>query len=208
MQKLRFLVATFLLALAGTAANAALIVEEYTGSQFVDSGDSYTFDFDLWYTNSGLVNDTAPGLTLTTDGRGAFGTWSSATLYLDFYSVDPEGDFANIDLDAWGFSIFGIPLWSTDILTLTGFDVSRPAGGSDYYHFSYSLTPAQIAVFDDYGWGSLRVGATRLRDNDFDLTRVGLAVTTGTVPEPGTLALVACGLLVLGITRRRKPTAM
>jgi len=202
MRTIQSLVAALLLAAAGTPVSAAPITEEYTGRQLIEQGASYTFDFDLWYANAGVVNDTAPGLALTTDGQGAFGNWSSATLYLDFYSVDPESDFASIDFDAWGFRFLGIPLWDTDILTLSNFNISRPSAGNPYYYFTYNLTAAQIAVLDNYGWGSIQVGATRVGGNDFDLTRVGLVVTT--LPEPGTLVLLAGGLLGLGAVARRR----
>lgn len=203
MKKLKALLAAMLLAAVG-AVSAAAITEEYTGRQLIERGDSYTFDFDLWYANGGLVNDSAPGLTLTTDGQGAFGDWSSATLYVDFYSVDSEPDLASIDFDAWGFRFLGIPLWDTDVLTLSSFDVSRPAAGSPYFYFTYTLSAAQIAQLDAYGWGSIQIGATRTGGNDFDLTRVGLTVATGAVPEPGTLALLAGGLLGLAVSVRRR----
>jgi hypothetical protein len=206
MKSIKSFAAALLLALAGSSASAAVITEAYTGSQFVDAGASYTFDFDLWYANSGVVNDTAPGLTLTTDGQGAFGAWSGANLYIDFYSVDSERDYASVDFDAWGFRVFGLPLWTSDLLALTNVNVSRPVGGNTYYNLTYSFTPSQVAILDDYGWGSVKIGATRVSGNDFDITRVALVVSTAvsTVPEPGTLALLASGLLGLAVVVRRR----
>ena len=204
MQNLKSLMAALLIAVAGTAS-ATVITEEYKGKQSVDRGDSYTFDFDMWYENSGTVNDNAPGLTLTTDAEGAYGNWSSATLYIDFTSNDSQAERANIDLDAWGFRLFGFPIGDSDVLEFSGYNVS-PAGGSSYY-FSYNLAPSQIALLDEYGWGSLRIGASNQSGNDFDITRVGLSVTTAAaaIPEPATLALLAGGLLGLGAVGRRRP---
>jgi hypothetical protein len=209
MRTVRALLAALILGAASVAANADAVTEEYTGRQFVGKGDSYTFDFDLWYANSGIVNDSAPGLQLTTDGQGAFGQWTAATLYVDFYSVDADPDYASIDLDAWGFRfLLGWP--TTDVLTLNSFNVSRPTAGNTNYTFSYNLTASQLDAMDNFGWSSLRIGASRRSgyDNDFDLTRIGLSVrTAGAVPEPSVLAVLAVAMLGLGAIARRRTSA-
>lgn len=200
---------------AAHVASAAVITEEYTGSQDVWMGDSFLFDFDLWYGNSWPVNDTAPGLKLTTDGVGAFGAWSAADLYIDFASWDPEKETAQIDLDAWTFRLMGTPLGSADVL-FKDITFSRPYNGSNVFLASYSLTQPQVNLLDNYGGGTLRLTATRngTSDNDFTITRVGLRATTGaaTLPtrvgEPSIIALLFAGLLGVVLLAVKWPRRM
>ena len=197
MKRLAGLLTVGTLLASAQLAHAGVVTEEYTGSQDVWEGDSYTFDFDLWNTNTGSVNDNAPGLTLTKDGVGAFGAWSSATLYLDFSSTDSDPESAAIDLDAWTFRIGG----AADVLSQT-LNFSRPFGNDETYSFSSALTAPQVNLLDNFGGGTLRLTATTKAGyaNDFTLNRVGLRATTGSVsvPEPSMLSLLGMGVLAVG----------
>jgi hypothetical protein len=196
-----------LLVLLGSAhlASASVITEEYTGSQDVWEGDSFSFDFDLWYENNWPVNDNAPGMKLTTDGTGAFGTWSAADLYIGFLSTDADPEVAQIDLNAWTFRLWGIPLGSQDVLfqTLT---FSKPSAGNNNYLANYSLSNSQVGLLDNFGGGTLKLTASRQPgfDNDFTITRVGLRATS--VPEPATLSLGIVALIALAFIARRRRT--
>lgn len=206
------LAAVALLAIPTLQASAATITEEYTGSQFVDRGETFTFDFDLWNPNSWPVNDNAPDMSLTTDGTGALGAWSGASLYIDFFSTDPEADIANIDVDAWTFRFLGAPIGGTDVWSLSSFNVSRPSGGSNLYLFNYAFTPSQVSLLDNYGGGMVSISATRSAGstNDFEIRRVGMQAVTGdgvSVPEPGTLSVLGAGLVALGLAARRRRSA-
>jgi hypothetical protein len=203
----RFLCLPALLAVSHLAS-AGVITEEYTGSQDVNEGDSFSFDFDLWLPNI-FVGDSAPGMHLTTDGVGATGAWSAANLYLGFSSTDSDPEIAAIDLDGWTFRFLGlIPGGSQNVMFDT---LSFNAGGSGPGSIlaNYYLTAAQTDALSNYGGGTLRLTATnnnRSYDNDFTITKVGLQVITAIkVVEPSTLALFAAGLLgvVLLANRRR-----
>ena len=206
MNKFKLIGAVIALVALSATANAAIITEAYTGKQSISEGNSYIFAFDMWYENSFPVWDTAPGLKLTTDGEGAFGAWSSASLFIDFYSSDADREWADINFEAWGTGLLG-PLFSTSLLNVDGYLIPTSNGT---YQYRYDFTSSALNVLDNEGWGAARVGAPVRKgvNNDLGISRVALVVNNGgraiKVAEPGSLALFGAGLLGLAFVTRRR----
>jgi hypothetical protein len=209
MSKFKLIGAGLVLTALSAAANAAIITEAYTGSQVLAENQSYYFAFDMWYGNEFPVLDTSPGLRLTTDGYGAFGNWSSATLYVDFFSTDSDREYADIDFSAWGDAGFlNLPESSTTVLSVDSFRIPVTNGTFTYSH---SFDASALNILDNEGWGAARIGASFRTGlaNDFGISRVALIVNNGprggtNVAEPASLAMFGAGLLGLAFVTRRR----
>jgi hypothetical protein len=183
-------------------SNALTYTEEYNGSQAVYENSSFNFGFDFWYNNSVYGVGTDSSLTLTQDAAGAFGPWESASLYIDFYSTDWAYEYAGVKLTAWKEN--GDPNQTFDLGTFS-FNAYYP--WHEIVTFTHDFTSAQLAVFDDWGWGNVQIKAVTTgswHDNNFAVNTVGMTVDTASVPEPATLLLLGTGLVGLGFFSRRK----
>ncbi len=198
--KKKFLVAIVLIFVFGAVStvNAALYYEAYTGYQYVSQGNSYNFEFDMWYEN--FEGGTNSDLSLTADAVGAFEPWDSATLYLDLYSKDILPDEAKIELTAYGSEediFFNMGTVNTGWLSYAG-----------NYYYNFAFTSDMISAFSDSGWGNVNIAATYTHwlqgYNDFAITRVAMEVNTAEpVPEPAIILLLGAGLLgLIGFSRK------
>jgi hypothetical protein len=156
------------------------------------------------------ANFTAPGITLSVGtgvvgGTNVFsGTWDTTTGYAgnfqsgdvyDFISFDPSGNNSNLfgkwqdadwavnGINATGFGIFVYSLTGTSITGGSTVDVT----------FATALDNGTFAVA--YGQDDKEQSFTT------PFTEAGL---THKVPEPGTLLLLGCGILGLGLFGRKK----
>ncbi len=206
-RKLTAAAALAVLALGAATASAAVIyTETYSANpnsgngqgQLVRAGESFTFDFDMWFDNAWYVNDNS-SLILTQDASGAFGPWNSAEILLGLRDdSDSWADSATVSLQVWGpfGPLFAGPYTSVASLNSVG-------------NYTLNIGQPLLGALDNYGWGSIRVGAVLQGRNDFYINSIGLRVNAGervTVPEPGTLLLLGLALLVLGgaVTLRRR----
>lgn len=204
MNKFKLIGASLAFAALSATANAAIITEAYTGNQFFEERDSYTFGFDL--NGAGGLGTNAWNMSLTTDGQGSYNNWTSATLFVDFWDNDSASEAAEIDVDS--LNLFLIFPYVTDV-----YHNDRWSFTSDgnLRTFSYSFTGSDLASMDQLGISWVEIGATRENNfnNDFYVRRVAIVADDGrpggtNVAEPGSLALFGAGLLGLAFVTRRR----
>jgi hypothetical protein len=204
MNKLKIIGAALSLAALSGTASSAIITEAYTGNgQYVDRNDDYSFGFDLRGVGGGGDNS---NLSLTTDGVGAGPSWTSASLFIDFWDNDSSSEDASIDVDArhiLNLILIQIPYWG-DVFSDSSWTFSSDGSIRTFQH---NFNASDVAALSDLGIARVTIGANNERNNDFYLRRVALVVNDGAaataVAEPGALALFGAGLFGLAWSRRR-----
>lgn len=152
------------------------------------------------------------------------GAANASQLRIVFNAQEPGNAAANpITLNNLVMNIYsptGATLFSSGALTGApiNFSATQVGTGNSGFVFGLNATQAaaaQAAAFAGAGFGSNRIGLSASASNatgGFETLFVtnaggqgGLPPLVGPIPEPGTIALLATGLLAMGgITRRRK----
>lgn len=208
------------ISLAAVSVFALPFTETYSTEQKkgqeVSNGQSYNFEFDMWFKNDHIDSslpekrDTDSNLDLTHESTGAQGTYASATLVIDFYrpkKKKPEN--VDITLTAFGLdgheTYFGLP-----------FQLDQSHRHRRRYQYTYDLNDEQLDLFDESGWANINIASNDNQSGaNFFIQQVSLFVETGEqtslqttpVPEPATMILLSIGLGGVAIMRRRKRKA-
>lgn len=200
MKKLSGTLCALLIVLCSAGFASALPYEYYSGYQSVNEGSSYSFYFDLVYSNIGSTNSS---LKLMNDEAIGYVPLQSAFVKVALYSNDwglTEWESAKISLTAYS---------NNTTYTLYDGSFSLPNlvdGNSKTFQFDLAGSGA-FAAFSQDPWGSVSILANitpwyYFNNNDFAITEVGVGANP--VPEPATMLLLGLGLVgLVGFGRKK-----